>query len=617
MSKAKGRFGPLRGGQWVSGARRREGITSVTVIIVLMEPQNSLLLKLVVCSTVAVATAVTVALAWPRSAQEVPKEDERADGAGDGAQEKALGRPLSRHTDGNDQSTGRAMTGDMADDDDDDEMPPLLDAANEFYAASAQKEARADGVEGARVHAAIPFRIYQYESEDEESVSARMRMENGELHFDGDVRVSDPQVRGVEGPDWARSRFANERALTDADEANKLLIYTMTLGVDALRMLLEKRARRPNGDLASYRSGRDGEIDVNVVCNPFRDYHSLRFAIHLRSAEMASLLLEYGADASVKDKCGLTALHACSESGDIECVKAILSAVRLREDWRDSVVNARSDTGPAGIGETPIFAAVAEGHIEVVRALIEAGARCDISETKDGNSLLHYAATRDEEEDLGHDPSELKKRLERDEAEAPNLIKLLVENGADVNAKNSHGETPIHWCCDNPHCQNAARTLLYYGSDPNAMSMSGRPLIWGIENELADMVILLVAWGCDVAGDDVSEATATSPIHRILSDISAGSSSGTTVDEDESHAERRPSIDRRNKREYIRCCERLLDERSRRDDLLDVCRLHEGGISRTGLLRWLAWNGNLSTAAREREVKAITDNIVAMTLNLK
>ena len=67
----------------------------------------------------------------------------------------------------------------------------------------------------------------------------------------------------------------------------------------------------------------------------------------------------------------------------------------------------------------------------------------------------------------------------------------------------------------------------------------------------------------------------------------------------------------------MRCCEMLLDERSRRDDLLDVCRLHEGGISRTGLLRWLAWNGNLSTAAREREVKAITDNIVAMTLNLK
>ena len=56
--------------------------------------------------------------------------------------------------------------------------------------------------------------------------------------------------------------------------------------------------------------------------------------------------------------------------------------------------------------------------------------------------------------------------------------------------------------------------------------------------------------------------------------------------------------------------------RRRRDELLNVTRLADGGgISRTGLERWIAWNRNLSPAARAREVKAITDNVVAMVLN--
>jgi ankyrin repeat protein len=45
------------------------------------------------------------------------------------------------------------------------------------------------------------------------------------------------------------------------------------------------------------------------------------------------------------------------------------------------------------------------------------------------------------------------------------IIKLLVESGADVNAKGSYGWTPLIWASRNGHVR-VARALLDLGADP-------------------------------------------------------------------------------------------------------------------------------------------------------
>lgn len=67
-----------------------------------------------------------------------------------------------------------------------------------------------------------------------------------------------------------------------------------------------------------------------------------------------------------------------------------------------------------------IHVAAKAGRIDVVRALIESGANIH-AKTKDGETTLHFAARAGNLE----------------------IVKLLVEKGCDCNAVNQHGETPL------------------------------------------------------------------------------------------------------------------------------------------------------------------------------
>jgi ankyrin repeat protein len=41
----------------------------------------------------------------------------------------------------------------------------------------------------------------------------------------------------------------------------------------------------------------------------------------------------------------------------------------------------------------------------------------------------------------------------------------LLEKGADVQAKNSHGVTPLHWACEKGHIDIAAMLRVYCAVD--------------------------------------------------------------------------------------------------------------------------------------------------------
>ena len=130
-------------------------------------------------------------------------------------------------------------------------------------------------------------------------------------------------------------------------------------------------------------------------------------------------------------------LHTCAEKGHLDVARAVIEA--------GADVNAKDNEGL-----TPLYMCALGGHLEVARALIEAGA--DVNAKKDnGVTPLHMCAY------TGH--------LE--------VSRALIEKGADVNAKEDDGVTPLYVCTQEGHLEGhleVARALIKAGSNFNGLS---------------------------------------------------------------------------------------------------------------------------------------------------
>jgi ankyrin repeat protein len=136
---------------------------------------------------------------------------------------------------------------------------------------------------------------------------------------------------------------------------------------------------------------------------------------------------------------------------------------------------AKPDTaGPDGT--TAIMWAASNDDLELVRALIKAGANVT-SKNQFGTSALTEAAT------IGSAP----------------IINALVKAGADPNTKNPEGETPLMAAARSGHL-DAATVLLEAGADINAKEAFGgqSALMWAAAQGQAEMVKLLASKGADL-----------------------------------------------------------------------------------------------------------------------
>ena len=136
---------------------------------------------------------------------------------------------------------------------------------------------------------------------------------------------------------------------------------------------------------------------------------------------------------------------------------------------------AASLTG-ASAADQPLADAARYADWGVVRALIEQGADVDARQG-DGATALHWAAYWDEVE-----PAD-----------------LLIRAGADVNAANDLGVTPLWAAAENRNAAMVGR-LLDAGADPNAPLLSGEtPLMTAARVGAADVARELLEAGADPA----------------------------------------------------------------------------------------------------------------------
>ena len=139
---------------------------------------------------------------------------------------------------------------------------------------------------------------------------------------------------------------------------------------------------------------------------------------------------------------------------------------------------------------TPLFGASRNGHAEVVRVLLENGADGKARDNKN-RTPLHWASKRG--------------RVE--------VVQVLLEHGAHAKAQDDSRRTPLHRASQRGHVE-VAHVLLDHGADPTAQDKKRRtPLHWSSKRGHVGVSRVLLNRGADVKAQDSNSRTA---LHRAL-----------------------------------------------------------------------------------------------------
>ena len=143
-------------------------------------------------------------------------------------------------------------------------------------------------------------------------------------------------------------------------------------------------------------------------------------------------MLDMGADTSIKDSNGWTALHYACEFNDIESVKILVSQNSNLDDYSN---NKR----------TPLHLAANNGFAEIVRYILESKGSCNFKDHY-GCIPLHLAAKQ------GH----------------VDCIELLLSYGSDLTSEDFRKWNILHYASFHGH-SHAVRFIVKYDADNNSL----------------------------------------------------------------------------------------------------------------------------------------------------
>lgn len=203
-----------------------------------------------------------------------------------------------------------------------------------------------------------------------------------------------------------------------------------------------------NNDLSGVRQYIEAGADVNST---FIGPTPLYFAIKNENVEIVKFLLEKGANANFQNNAiyDKSLLYLAAEKENIEIVELLLKKSADANATSCDLFRRCNYLFFYVIERYSNLPPKKDKRLEIIRLLLEKG-RADVNATlaEDGTSPLHYAV-------------EKKHNIQ--------IVKQLVEHGANVNGKDVYQQTPLYDAAS----KEIAQYLLQQGADPTVKNGSG------------------------------------------------------------------------------------------------------------------------------------------------
>ena len=136
------------------------------------------------------------------------------------------------------------------------------------------------------------------------------------------------------------------------------------------------------------------------------------------------LLLDHGADANIASADGNSPLHTAVSKGFFDITKLLVE--------KGSYVNLQNKEG-----RTPLFLSVKNKHEQLIKLLIENEADVRIGYKENSTERFYLVRGKNRGRAAWH-------YIAGEQVNEPEIIDLLVKSGANVNAQDAEGFTPLH-----------------------------------------------------------------------------------------------------------------------------------------------------------------------------